>query len=115
MNYNLKDNKLPIFLTSLTCYWRSAFFLPTVFCFHLFGFFLSFQLQAQNRFSEEYKLYTQADGLSSDITNSPIEDKNGIIWIGTQKGITRFDGKFNKLAFIKVLSLGYFDLKNKCK
>ncbi|SOE20257.1 Two component regulator propeller [Spirosomataceae bacterium TFI 002] len=80
--------------------------------------FIALNTKAQE-YSVEYKLYSQTDGLSSNVTNSAVEDKNGIIWIGTQKGITRFDGQylkaFNKHAFNKIFSLGYFHFKNKCK
>jgi signal transduction histidine kinase/ligand-binding sensor domain-containing protein/DNA-binding response OmpR family regulator len=35
---------------------------------------------------------TTRDGLSSNITNSIVQDKYGFIWIGTQEGLHRYDG-----------------------
>jgi len=37
--------------------------------------------------------YSMNDGLNSDIIYSIIEDKVGNIWVGTKKGLNRFDGK----------------------
>lgn len=37
--------------------------------------------------------YTMKQGLNSNITYSIVEDKAGIIWVGTNKGLNRFDGK----------------------
>lgn len=39
------------------------------------------------------KHYTTEDGLPHDITYEMIQDKNHHIWIGTDDGLTRFDGK----------------------
>lgn len=55
-----------------------------------------FEVQAQSDFSFEFKQYTQFDGLSSNVTYTAIEDKKGCYWIGTRKGITRFDGQHLK-------------------
>jgi signal transduction histidine kinase/DNA-binding response OmpR family regulator len=49
-------------------------------------------LHGQEPWNIAYKQYTQVDGLSSNIANTAVEDQNGIVWIGTQKGLTRFDG-----------------------
>ncbi len=35
---------------------------------------------------------TIENGLSSNVTNSIVQDCNGFIWIGTQEGLCRFDG-----------------------
>lgn len=37
--------------------------------------------------------YTQEDGLGSNCVYSMIEDSNGAIWFGTDKGVSRYDGK----------------------
>lgn len=42
--------------------------------------------------SPRIKQFTLQDGLSQVSTNDLIRDKNGIVWIGTQDGLNRFDG-----------------------
>ena len=37
--------------------------------------------------------YTKKDGLSSNAVYSMIEDSSGTIWFGTDKGVSRYDGK----------------------
>lgn len=37
--------------------------------------------------------YTMKEGLNSNTTYSIVEDKQGYIWVGTNKGLNRFDGK----------------------
>ena len=39
-----------------------------------------------------YKHYSELDGLPSSETYCVIEDHDGYIWIGTDRGLTRFDG-----------------------
>ena len=40
-----------------------------------------------------FKNYTTADGLAGNIVNAIEIDKQGVMWIGTNKGVSRFDGK----------------------
>jgi ligand-binding sensor domain-containing protein len=42
---------------------------------------------------KHFKNYTTADGLPGNIINAIEIDKQGIMWIGTNKGVSRFDGK----------------------
>ena len=42
---------------------------------------------------KQFKNYTMADGLPGNIINAIEIDKQGIMWIGTNKGVSRFDGK----------------------
>jgi ligand-binding sensor domain-containing protein len=37
--------------------------------------------------------YTEKEGLEQDNVNTILEAKNGILWIGSFAGITRYDGK----------------------
>jgi ligand-binding sensor domain-containing protein len=37
--------------------------------------------------------YTTTDGLNSNTTYSIVEDQEGIVWVGTNKGLNRFNGK----------------------
>ncbi len=45
-----------------------------------------------NAQSIPYQHYTTLDGLPSDEVYSIIEDRSGYIWIGTDRGLVRFDG-----------------------
>ncbi|MCG3115797.1 MAG: hypothetical protein LLH30_08985 [Candidatus Manganitrophus sp. SA1] len=42
---------------------------------------------------KRFKNYTTADGLAGNIVNAIEIDKQGVMWIGTNKGVSRFDGK----------------------
>ncbi|MBD3182004.1 PAS domain S-box protein [Candidatus Poribacteria bacterium] len=42
---------------------------------------------------KKIKTYTKEDGLPSNSTYSVIEDKQGVIWIGTDNGFCSFDGE----------------------
>ncbi|MBK8109504.1 MAG: histidine kinase [Saprospiraceae bacterium] len=39
-----------------------------------------------------FKNYTERDGLCDNIVFSLLKDKNNILWVGTQNGLSRFDG-----------------------
>ena len=39
------------------------------------------------------KIFTQADGLASDIVLAVFEDRQGNMWFGTAEGLTRYDGE----------------------
>ena len=36
--------------------------------------------------------YTTRDGLASNVVNTAMQDRQGYIWLGTNHGLTRFDG-----------------------
>ncbi|MBK8701809.1 MAG: histidine kinase [Saprospiraceae bacterium] len=40
-----------------------------------------------------FKNFTERDGLCDNIVFSLLKDKNNILWVGTQNGLSRFDGK----------------------
>jgi len=42
--------------------------------------------------SAGWTTFTTDDGLSSNITTSIIQDKQGIIWVSSTQGLTRYDG-----------------------
>jgi hypothetical protein len=42
--------------------------------------------------SAGWTTYTTDDGLSSNITTSVIQDKQGVIWVSSTQGLTRYDG-----------------------
>ncbi len=42
--------------------------------------------------SWNYKLYTTADGLPSNVIINAVQDKDGFLWVATASGLCRFDG-----------------------
>lgn len=43
--------------------------------------------------------YSQKDGLSFDVCNDIVKDRYGFIWIATENGLNRFDGKNFKIYY----------------
>ena len=60
---------------------------------------------------ERYLHFTEIDGLPRNITTCLEQDKYGYVWIGTNNGIARFDGKnfycYKELSGIGVIYLLY--------
>lgn len=48
---------------------------------------------AQTTLSPLFSRITKKDGLASNVIFNTIQDKKGYIWVGTQNGLHRFDGK----------------------
>src|ERR1700712_893650 len=46
-------------------------------------------------FAQQFSIlnYTVTDGLPSNQINTTCEDSNGFLWIGTNNGVSRFNGK----------------------
>lgn len=42
---------------------------------------------------DRFRLYTAGDGLSNSSITGIAQDTNGYIWVGTQRGLNRYDGK----------------------
>lgn len=53
-------------------------------------FWLSIPLFAQTSYQAD--IYTTKDGLSSELCRNMYRDKDGFLWISTDKGLNRFDG-----------------------
>jgi ligand-binding sensor domain-containing protein len=49
---------------------------------------------SQSYEEKDFTRYTKLDGLSNNHVLGIIQDSSGYIWIGTNKGLNRFDGKF---------------------
>ncbi len=69
-----------------------------------FYLFCSYHLSAQ-----ETRHFSTEDGLPSDWVYRIVQDKNGFIWIATNKGIARYDGK-NFTNFTKKSGLANQDV-----
>jgi ligand-binding sensor domain-containing protein/two-component sensor histidine kinase len=59
------------------------------------------QLKAQSFDEKNFSLYSVKDGLSNNQVSSVTQDAYGYIWIGTNKGLNRFDGN----SFLQLYSL----------
>ncbi|MCB0640971.1 MAG: hypothetical protein KDC44_05000, partial [Phaeodactylibacter sp.] len=57
----------------------------------LFAWLLAFPCKAQYHFDHARRIST-AEGLPSDVVNAFAEDRYGFVWIGTGKGLCRYDG-----------------------
>lgn len=69
----------------------SAYFLFRKKCFYIFFLqFFSFFSKAQE---PVFKHYQRANGLKSEYINYIFQDSKGFIWISSDKGLSRFDGK----------------------
>ena len=60
-------------------------------CFFLFVLFFCFGFKSQSNY--RFKNYTINSGLSQSAVTTIIQDDNYSLWIGTQDGLNRFDGK----------------------
>ncbi len=54
---------------------------------------LNYSSFAQSNVGLNSRLLSSFDGLSSDNVRQTIEDKDGVIWMATSKGLNRYDGK----------------------
>ena len=51
-------------------------------------------LFAQALRESDFTHYTRVDGLSNNYVSGIVQDSTGYIWIGTNRGLNRFDGRF---------------------
>jgi ligand-binding sensor domain-containing protein len=58
----------------------------------LFSVLLPFSIRPAPAEQLPLKIYTTADGLSSDRIHCILSDSHGFLWFGTEDGISRFDG-----------------------
>lgn len=67
-------------------------FRKTLYLFFVFIALEGSFLQSIAQGTQQFKAYTQQDGLSNDFIQIFIQDHLGFIWIATENGINRFDG-----------------------
>lgn len=65
----------------------------------LIQFVLGNQLHAQEFDESNFIRYTRLQGLSNNFISGIVQDSQGYIWIGTHKGLNRFDGKYFQSIF----------------
>src|SRR5450631_4712445 len=51
-------------------------------------------LLAQSLPESEFTHYTRVEGLSNNFISGIVQDSTGYIWVGTNRGLNRFDGRF---------------------
>lgn len=72
--------------------------------FLVFGFIIQLgSICAQSRYSAEVQLYTTEQGLPSNHVYQCFQDRRGLLWLLTERGLSRFDGR----NFQLVLSKGF--------
>lgn len=57
------------------------------------GFIISFSLDGQGQ-EMTSRIYTERDGLPSSLVYGTYQDNLGYLWIGSNDGLSRFDGKY---------------------
>ncbi len=62
----------------------------------LFPLFFIIPQQINSQSDLRFNHLTADDGLTSSYINCLLKDDQGFLWIGTNSGLNRFDGKFNK-------------------
>jgi len=76
-----------------------------IYIFVFFGINCSFLVHAQQPF---FKHYTTNKGLAHDITYQIIQDSKGYVWIGTDDGLSRFNGSsFKNYSYENGLKSNY--------
>ena len=64
-------------------------------------FFACFLPQTHAQSYSEVRTFTMADGLPSNHIYDLVEDNDGFLWIATDNGVARFDGKYFKNFSVK--------------
>src|SRR5687768_6683062 len=61
-------------------------------CIVLFGLFTVISSRGQD-LTRHFKQLNSRQGLASNLVNCIYKDHNGFLWVGTNTGLSRFDGK----------------------
>jgi hypothetical protein len=72
--------------------WHEIVLLQRSVTIVLFLAFSLSQLKGQSFDERNFSLYSVKDGLSNNQVGTVTQDAYGYIWIGTNKGLNRFDG-----------------------
>nr|HPR60150.1 ATP-binding protein [Prolixibacteraceae bacterium] len=84
--------------------------------FFVFGILILQSLICFSASTERFLHYTEVDGLPRNITTCVEQDQYGYIWIGTNNGVARYDGKnfmqFEELSDAGIIQLLYDSQQN---
>jgi ligand-binding sensor domain-containing protein/serine phosphatase RsbU (regulator of sigma subunit) len=68
-------------------------FISTLACLFIFSHFVEGQ-------SYRFSNYNEGNGIPDEFINTLVQDDNGYLWVGTGKGLSKFDGfNFYRIAF----------------
>jgi ligand-binding sensor domain-containing protein len=65
-----------------------------------------------NSYGKQFRNYTKADGLNSNVVYCAFQDKQGTIWVGTQEGLHRFEPMSHSYNGIKAFTQITFVLQD---
>ena len=85
----IQQKKL-IFATEMTKNYHNHYLLRTLLALH--AWFLCTVLTMGQTASLRTMHYTTREGMASNVVNTIMQDRQGYLWIGTNIGLTRFDG-----------------------
>lgn len=58
----------------------------------------------------QWRAFTNADGLVDNRISAILQDRRGVLWIGTEAGLSRYDGLFTTVTEVQALSSGVNDI-----
>ncbi|MBC7867880.1 MAG: histidine kinase [Gloeobacteraceae cyanobacterium ES-bin-316] len=73
--------------------------------------FISALSQGQLKEQLNFSMLTEKDGLSNKKINSIVQDKSGVIWIGTYNGLNRYDGNRVKSFYTSDAGIPFGEIK----
>jgi ligand-binding sensor domain-containing protein/serine phosphatase RsbU (regulator of sigma subunit) len=71
---------------------KKNIFILSFLCLYLFPFMV--KSQTSNISKPNFEIYTIINGLSQNNVTCTFQDSKGFLWIGTQAGLNRYDGKY---------------------
>lgn len=91
LTFPLNRGKTPLFTAPLTL--MPAICVIRPFTFILFGLLINSAAPAQDNFRLNFRYITPQSGLSSIFVRKIVQDPFGYMWVGTEDGLNRFEGR----------------------